>query len=428
MNAQLSRVLATVVDETRRGQLNCHTGGMDPPGPRAEPTQLRAGRPGLGRWKSWWDGLSDPERLRIYMRSGSAVITVAIAAVMVITAEVREPWQILALVVVAVAGVLVLESRPELSMWMAAAWQKRARRIGIGLIAAVVVADALVVRISDSEAVVADAGAVGIFALVVSSMAVVTFLEYRWWIAIGLGLLAGLAYGVTPVDVIRLAVFAVVLNCVTVALTLLTLWHLRVVDDLERARSAESELKVAQERLRFARDLHDVVGRGFSAVAVKSELAATLIHAGDTDRAAAEMEDVKTLAVESMERMRALVRGYRDVSLASEVAGARSLLLAAGCRMTVEGEADAVPQEFHEVAAWVVREGTTNIVKHTSASQATLSLGHEGMILSNDDATAVGPARSGHTGLVERLDAVGATMRTTVTDGCFALQVRWENQ
>jgi len=201
---------------------------------------------------------------------------------------------------------------------------------------------------------------------------------------------------------------------------------LRIVDDLEAAKDVGAELRLAEERLRFARDLHDVVGRGFSAIAVKSELAATLLRSGAADRAGTEITEVKALAVESMKEMRQLVRGYRDIDLAGEVAGARSLLSATGCTLLVEGDLDKVPARLHEVAAWVVREGTTNVVKHSSATSATLAFGAVGMSLRNDGVTGATKERSGLRGLAERLAAYGAGLETATSDGQFVLDVRWE--
>lgn len=402
----------------------CDTGDMDRPGPRPDPRHLPAGRSPASGWRAWWADLPDPERFRVYTRLTSEGTTLGFATVMLIS--LHEGRLVPALVLIAVATVLCFESRPELSTWMRPSSRPPARLVGTGLLIAVAVATAVVTRATDDGGLADAAGVVGVFAVLVLVASVVAFLRHRWWVAGGLGILAGLVYRDAPESIVATAAFVIVINCFMVALTLLSLWGVRVVDDLERARHAESEVKLAEERLRFARDLHDVVGRGFSAVAVKSELAATLTRTGEHTRAEAEMREVNSLAVQSMEQMRALVRGYRDITLASEVAGARSFLSAAGCRLTLHGEAADVPRRFHEVAAWVVREGVTNIVKHTSASRATLTLGPEGMSLSNDSVGEVGPPRSGHAGLAERLDAVEATMSAVVEDGQHVLRVRWE--
>lgn len=223
-----------------------------------------------------------------------------------------------------------------------------------------------------------------------------------------------------------LAVAMVALQVVLIGLTRATVWTVQIVQELERSRQSEADLKVAEERLRFARDLHDVVGRAFSVIAVKSELAATLSRSGDT-RAATEMEEVRALAVSSMEETRAVVRGYRDIDLGSEVAGARALLSAAGCRLAIIGDAAQVPTGLHQAAAWVVREGTTNIVRHSSAASATLMLGPSGMSLRNDGVVGPPAAQSGLRGLSERLSAVGAAVTTVARGDEFILDVQWEH-
>ncbi len=374
--------------------------------------------------RAWWERQSEVERFRTYTRLTSEL---AIAVVMIAMAfSAREPWQMAALLSIALAAVLLLESRPELTLRPTDRQRRIYRRIGGALLLGVVVTAAATAHLGESDGTRDAARSVGVLAVWVAAMTIVSFLERRWWIIVVASVAVGAARGGSPRDKAVTAARAHRGGAVMVSMTALTLWALNLVEDLERARGAEAELQVAEERLRFARDLHDVVGRGFSTVAVKSELASALSRAGEAERATVEMDEVKTLAVESMEQMRALVRGYRAASLADEVAGARSLLSAAQCRLTVEGSPERVPVALHEAASWVVREGTTNIVKHTSATVATLSLGPDGMSLTNDDATDVGEPRSGQRGLAERLAAVGASMSTSVEDGRYVLRVRWE--
>jgi two-component system sensor histidine kinase DesK len=293
---------------------------------------------------------------------------------------------------------------------------------------------AVVGNLADAESTVDAMRTTGIFAVLLGALSIVPFLPRVWWIVLGISVLNGAAFGSSPIAGTQLALVTGVVAAFLVATTLVTLWGLEVVDELDRAKTVEARLQVAEERLRFSRDLHDVVGRGFSAIAVKSELAATLSRAGATDRAATEMDEVKTLAVESMNQMRELVRGYRDINLDGEVAGARSLLAAAGCLLTVEGDPARVPGQFHEVAAWAVREGTTNIVKHSAATMATISLGEAGMSLRNNGIPeayedARDPAQqTGLRGLAERLDHVGATLDTTTSGADFVLEIQWEKK
>src|ERR1035441_8736467 len=97
---------------------------------------------------------------------------------------------------------------------------------------------------------------------------------------------------------------------------------LRIMSELDRSRTAHARLSVAEERLRFARDLHDVLGRNLSLIAVQSELAA-------------EMLQVRQVANESLGEMRAVVSGYRTADLGTELAGAQEVLRSAGmsCRV-----------------------------------------------------------------------------------------------
>src|SRR5579863_8712358 len=97
-------------------------------------------------------------------------------------------------------------------------------------------------------------------------------------------------------------------------------WGLRIMSELDRSRTAHARLSVAEERLRFARDLHDVLGRNLSLIAVQSQLAAQLARQGDQD-AAGHMLEVRQVAHESLREMRGVVSGYRTADLGTELAG-----------------------------------------------------------------------------------------------------------
>src|SRR4051812_38473866 len=146
------------------------------------------------------------------------------------------------------------------------------------------------------------------------------------------GALAGavaVAEGNPPVGAAITGVLIAVALLALVTAFRFTVWILDVVLEMERTRGVQAQLAVAEERLRFARDLHDVMGRNLSAIAVKSQLAAELVRRG-RDGAADELADISRVAEESLRKVRDVVRGYRRSDLPGELAGARSVLRAAG--------------------------------------------------------------------------------------------------
>ena len=205
-----------------------------------------------------------------------------------------------------------------------------------------------------------------------------------------------------------------------------SLWLAALVRELEDARQSQARLAVAEERLRFARDLHDVTGRDLSVIAVKSELVAQLAERGD-DRATEHGQEVAQIARASLAEIRALVRGYREADLATELQGTASLLRSTHAEVQVVGSAQDVPAEFADAAAWVLREGGTNILRHAHPARVVITLGAEGVSLVNDGAPEDGQARegSGLTGLRERL---GPSCPLTVRHegGTFTLDVRFD--
>lgn len=209
----------------------------------------------------------------------------------------------------------------------------------------------------------------------------------------------------------------------------MTCWMLLLVWQLDAARTAQAQLAVAEERLRFSRDLHDVVGRTLSVVAVKSELAAELARRG-LDGAAEQMLEVRQIAQDSLREVRTLAVGYRTADLDAELAGARSLLRSAGIDARTALVAELPGPAEREVLAWVVREATTNVVRHSDARWCTLDIaaGDDGssvrLVITNDglmpDATS--PVYgTGLTGLRERLAAVGGRLETRIEDRTFVV-------
>ncbi|MEV6219120.1 histidine kinase [Nocardia sp. NPDC051833] len=378
----------------------------------------------MRRWTAGWHELSSAAKFRLYSRLTLQAAIVTVVAAMALSAS--SGPSIPMIVIGGIAAVAAMEAQPDLATRRGMVARPWLLPVAAATLAGLWGIGAVVSLLATDERIVDTARAAGGFATMFAMFAIVPFVRHRWWLLIGLALATALVFGLPQGAAPQAAAVFLGTGFFAVGVTLLTVWGLGIIDELDRAKLVEAELQVAEERLRFARDLHDVVGRGFSAIAVKSELAVALSRSGQHADAESEMEAVRMLAVESMGAMRALVRGYRDIDLRGEVAGARSLLSAVGCELVVEGDAAAVPPRFHEVAAWVVREGTTNIVEHSAATTATLALGGAGMSLRNDRPHAAIGARSGLRGLAERLTAVGATLDVTAIAEEFTLEIHWE--
>lgn len=229
-------------------------------------------------------------------------------------------------------------------------------------------------------------------------------------------------------------------------------WTLSLGWEIDRSRAVSAQLAIAEERLRFARDLHDTLGHNLSLVAVRSELAAALVARGDAT-AADQMLDVRRIAHDSLREMRAVVSGYRATDLASELAGAQSVLRSAGVNCRVIGDGATLPPATQAALGWVVREGTTNVIQHSNATACKIELDlslpdviflrmeNDGVQLTKpgaargragtgtdggaggraDGATGGG---TGIAGLRERLGSLGGTLTVAAPAGQFILVVQ----
>jgi len=198
---------------------------------------------------------------------------------------------------------------------------------------------------------------------------------------------------------------------------------------LNETRAELARTAVAEERLRISRDLHDLLGHSLSLIALKSELAGRMIES-DPQRAAKEIAELEAVARRSLAEVRQAVTGYRQPSLAAELAAARRMLASAGvdCRVDAPGSYD-LPPEVDALLAWTVREGSTNIVRHAGARHAGITVAVTGASASAeltdggagppagrgtpaaDGGTGpAGAAGSGLAGLAERAGRLGGTL------------------
>ncbi|MFH8514176.1 sensor histidine kinase [Streptomyces gelaticus] len=243
--------------------------------------------------------------------------------------------------------------------------------------------------------------------------------------ALNVGVLA--AVGVrdgTLAGVVPTTLFGCILTLISVRPSA---WSMAVMWQAEEARDLQARLAVAEERLRFGRDLHDVLGRNLAVIALKSELAVELAQRGRPE-AVDQMVEVQRIARTSQQEVRDVVRGYREADLSTELAGARGVLSAAGIRCEVTGDTgDRLPAPVQSALGWVVREAATNVLRHGDPCHCTIRLRTSAdavvLLVENDGAVAAtrpdgrseagdGSASggSGLAGLRERLRVVDGSL------------------
>ncbi|MGC0368190.1 two-component system sensor histidine kinase DesK [Microbacterium sp. SLBN-111] len=212
------------------------------------------------------------------------------------------------------------------------------------------------------------------------------------------------------------------------ALTAASLWWWDIVRELDRARRAEGKLAAAQERLRLASDLHDLQGHHLQVIALQLELAEKMMTR-DPDAAVAQVRAARASVDDARRGTRDLAARFRGVPLPDELANAADLLRAAGLAVDlfVDSEADRAPAD---VLGPVVREATTNVLKHGGGVSASLSLIRTAetwvLVVENDAPAEASPGSGGAglSGIAERVGAVGGTMDATRLDDRFLLSVR----
>jgi len=151
---------------------------------------------------------------------------------------------------------------------------------------------------------------------------------------------------------------------------------------LRRTRAELARAAAAEERLRIARDLHDLLGHSLSLITLKAELAGRLVPA-DPARAAREIAELEGVARQSLSDVREAVAGFRQPDLAGELVAARQLLDAAGIASHITAlDTDGLAQPVDAALAWAVREGTTNVVRHSRAT-------HVAIRVTRDDAAVI---------------------------------------
>jgi two-component system sensor histidine kinase DesK len=210
------------------------------------------------------------------------------------------------------------------------------------------------------------------------------------------------------------------------------------MNELRQAREEVAGLAANEERLRLARDMHDLTGQSLSMITLKSELAARLLTrlppSQEKDRVRDEVEQVAAVSRQTLHDIREAISGYRRPTLAVEIITGRTALEAAGITPHDDAELTLLSGTFDAVAeaalAWCLREAVTNVVRHSGSRNCYISLarkpGAQSLVVRDDGhgCACPSPSGTGLRGMTERLTAVGGDLEIGpgTTGGGFCLK------
>ncbi|WP_157407506.1 sensor histidine kinase [Actinomadura atramentaria] len=231
-------------------------------------------------------------------------------------------------------------------------------------------------------------------------------------------------YGLALGQPVLAVVYAVVAIPITAFSGYATVWLFHVVQELADVRAELARSAVGEERLRFARDLHDVLGHSLQAVALRAEVAERFLER-DAGRVRKELAEIQTMARDAVRDVREVVRGYRRTSLRGELDGVSAVLRAAGIRCERPEVGADLPAHVHEPLGWVARESATNVLRHSSATWCLITVWADDArvwleIVNDGAARRTHGEGTGLSGLAERVAAAGGEFTAgPVGDGTF---------
>ncbi|MFD6444595.1 histidine kinase [Promicromonospora sp. NPDC060204] len=331
---------------------------------------------------------------------------VALAGALLVAFDHKNLWGTVALVVGVVAAVVAMER------WTA----DDLARVALPCLAASAVVWLFGALVAGSSTAFYGIGVVG-------SLVVPQLPRHRVAATLGLALFIAAAGAsrllVTTDDVVRdLVTYVIVPTGVFVLATALLYGNQRYLDLMKETRDREAELAVAQERIRFASDLHDIQGHTLHVVKLKTVLAQKLVH-GDADRAQEELREIHALVADTIAQTKNLAHGQRRLNLSAELENAKNLFEAAGIDVRVDRVAEADPRTA-ELLGQVLRETTTNILRHAQASLVRITLSGSGIDIVNDGARdGPPPALSGLSALRQRVAEDGGELTVEQGAGRF---------
>ena len=247
---------------------------------------------------------------------------------------------------------------------------------------------------------------------------------WRWLAAVGSVVLAGVVGFFVSRDHTTYQMIAASVGATIVAMGGLPMWFAGLLGEARAGREAQAELAVSEERLRFARDVHDLLGHRLTVIALKSELAGRLA-ATDPERSAAEAFEAQRLASTALEEVRDAVHGYRAVNLPEQLEAVRNVMTEAGIRCTVT-DVDVHGEPATQLAL-ALREACTNVLRHSHATWCMIDVAvadeEVRMTVTNDGTEKPSQEGNGLRGIRERLAAVGGQVSAEKSGDVFTLQV-----
>ncbi|QRJ58005.1 histidine kinase [Corynebacterium macginleyi] len=222
-----------------------------------------------------------------------------------------------------------------------------------------------------------------------------------------------------PMYIVAFALVLVWVNKVTV-------WSVGIVKELYRTRGLQSQLQVQEERLRFAQELHDSLGQRLAAMSLKIQLAISL-HKKDGDRTVGELRELEKLVRLMRKDLHQVVTGYRTLHPQSELEEASKLLGGSDIVVTVTGSPQDIPDACRQTAAWFIREASTNVIKHSSASMVNVKISEHMVSITNDGVErTIGPL-GGIQALQERAKQIGGTISLIHKNNQCTATLSWKD-
>ncbi|MDF2710855.1 MAG: sensor histidine kinase [Nonomuraea muscovyensis] len=280
-------------------------------------------------------------------------------------------------------------------------------------------------------------GVAGVIALLLAAMPIVyavalwpgmlaPFVRRRSVVLTSVATVVGLNAFVTLVAALSwpLVVIQSALTGVVVAAVLANLGLWRVAREAHEGQEAKALLAVSEERLRFARDLNDLLGESLAGISARTAHAQERLR-DDPAAAAAEMFEVRDLTRQALREVRTTVQSYRALDLDEVLSSVRAVLEAAGVRCAVDADTAPLAPETRTLLATVVREGATNVLKHSKAEHCRITIKDGVLEMSNDGVTGPpgDPNPNGLGGLSQRVGAAGGSLSAAPTpEGTFLLR------